>query len=706
MSLLSKAGNPRKRPLSATVPLAPPPTSATPPPPPDTLLVDAHAPKASADLAMHKKKVDEVRDWLRKADQMLQMNMPPAPRLLVLSGPPGSGKSTMLRVIATELGFETCEWVDPRSLSWEEDASGGRDGWNADGERRTDPRLTSFASFLRDSLRTLSLSIVPVGAPGASGAAAASVSPSDGCRRRLVVLEELAPLSGPSGTDTSARDAQIALIRRWLPSARYPLALVLSSDASNTVHHTLEQLRPANDTSAAMLVSEVKVNAVADTFLTKALRDVCARERIELSAADLSALVTSSNGDLRHALHSLQFIATGQPRLAPAGRGAGGGAAKKVSGKRVALPGGKRAPGGAAGSAEGSSAAGGLLLGGATGTAGGERDKFPDMFHAIGAILHRPSKRTKMLATAAAEHTIGSAMHPQEQRAPQRAAPFAGSFGPPFGSSSQGTASSSGSLTGSTILHDGDVPKPPMPPSLTDVDGAFMPEGVLESSCFEEPSAAAFLHQNYLECFSDPHDLAEAASYLSDAHCLVEAYRRRPWQQALLPYVASLAGRAVVTANRHPAPSRFLQTRKPQIYQVERDGLERRRRAMVSFHRGSAATAFGGVAASAFAGADAGGVMGVEQYGGIRGFSSLTVEIVPYLKFIAVPRGVHEHRVHLSHEQWKVMAELTTYAGGPPAPPHHQPPPLAQSIAPYGAAPAAPRAPFAFDSFIDDIEED
>ena len=128
-------------------------------------------------------------------------------------------------------------------------------------------------------------------------------------RRRLVVLDELFPLSGPSGTDSTARDAQIGLIRRWLPSARYPLALVLSTDSSNTVHHLLEQLRPANDSSSAMLIGEIKFNAVADTFITKVIRDVCAKERLDFSGSDVAALVSSANGDLRHALHSLHTVA-------------------------------------------------------------------------------------------------------------------------------------------------------------------------------------------------------------------------------------------------------------------------------------------------------------------------------------------------------------------------------------------------------------
>ena len=116
------------------------------------------------------------------------------------------------------------------------------------------------------------------------------------------------------------------------------------------------------------------------------------------------------------------------------------------------------------------------------------------------------------------------------------------------------------------------------------IDASYSPEDVIERSALEEPSAACFLHQNYPDAFSDVAELAEAADAMSDAQSLVDAYRRRPWQHALLPYVASLAGRGVVTHNRTPAPSRFTQTRKPHVYQVEKDAAERRRRCVRAFN--------------------------------------------------------------------------------------------------------------------------
>ncbi|KAL2756786.1 hypothetical protein ACRALDRAFT_1062455 [Sodiomyces alcalophilus JCM 7366] len=66
------------------------------------------APTTLEELAVHKRKVADVRRWLEDvmAGRMRQ-------RLLLLKGAAGSGKTTTMRLLAKDLGFELLEWRNP-----------------------------------------------------------------------------------------------------------------------------------------------------------------------------------------------------------------------------------------------------------------------------------------------------------------------------------------------------------------------------------------------------------------------------------------------------------------------------------------------------------------------------------------------------------------------------------------------------------------
>lgn len=67
-----------------------------------SMWVDKYAPKNTAQLCMAPKKVKEIRSWMQN----------PESRLLVCVGSPGIGKSTTVRVLASELGWIIHEWSD------------------------------------------------------------------------------------------------------------------------------------------------------------------------------------------------------------------------------------------------------------------------------------------------------------------------------------------------------------------------------------------------------------------------------------------------------------------------------------------------------------------------------------------------------------------------------------------------------------------
>jgi Tfp pilus assembly pilus retraction ATPase PilT len=94
------------------------------------LWVDKYAPQSLQDLAVHKRKVDDVRRWLVDAfdekgpskhrvspsicfpvfETSTRRSCDNVQRLLIFTGPAGSGKTTTLRVLAREMDFDIVEF--------------------------------------------------------------------------------------------------------------------------------------------------------------------------------------------------------------------------------------------------------------------------------------------------------------------------------------------------------------------------------------------------------------------------------------------------------------------------------------------------------------------------------------------------------------------------------------------------------------------
>jgi cell cycle checkpoint protein len=93
---------------------------STPPPPPSQPAredvidrrpwTEKYGPLSLEELAVHKKKVADVRTWLEDVFSGRGRK-----RLLLLKGPAGSGKTTTMSLLAKELGIDMHEWKNPTS---------------------------------------------------------------------------------------------------------------------------------------------------------------------------------------------------------------------------------------------------------------------------------------------------------------------------------------------------------------------------------------------------------------------------------------------------------------------------------------------------------------------------------------------------------------------------------------------------------------
>lgn len=104
-----------------------------------SLWTDKYAPTSSTNCCVAPKKSKDIRAWLTAASNPNQR----APRLLILVGSPGIGKSTIVQVLATELGWNVHEWSDScTSLPY------GGGGGNALASVDRSNALESFQDFL------------------------------------------------------------------------------------------------------------------------------------------------------------------------------------------------------------------------------------------------------------------------------------------------------------------------------------------------------------------------------------------------------------------------------------------------------------------------------------------------------------------------------------------------------------------------------
>jgi cell cycle checkpoint protein len=102
----------------------------------------------------------------------------------------------------------------------------------------------------------------------------------------------------------------------------------------------------------------------------------------------------------------------------------------------------------------------------------------------------------------------------------------------------------------------------------------FNPEKVMEDSEMGLGGALTFLGYHCPEFFNDIVELSDAFDRFSDAANLLDLNIDSPTRQAnaIFPngYVASLAGRAIADANKHPASSTFRALSAPKVFEAYR----------------------------------------------------------------------------------------------------------------------------------------
>lgn len=110
--------------------------------------VEKFAPQSVDDLAVHPKKIEEVREWIKKWESNKNKGC-----VLLLTGPPGSGKTATVRLIAKELDLDVSEWIVPLDIDLKVNNKLEDDNVNTYAESQ----LNKFSDFLYRSSRYVSV---------------------------------------------------------------------------------------------------------------------------------------------------------------------------------------------------------------------------------------------------------------------------------------------------------------------------------------------------------------------------------------------------------------------------------------------------------------------------------------------------------------------------------------------------------------------
>ncbi|XP_061879936.1 cell cycle checkpoint protein RAD17-like [Entelurus aequoreus] len=406
--------------------------------------VQRYAALSKAELAVHKKKVQEVENWLRVHSNTSQGG------LLLLTGPSGCGKTATVQVLCAELGLRIQEWSNPTS----EDSHSQQD-WNMNSSSQS----AQFQEFLLRANKYTCLKMLgDVRPPG----------------MKVILVEEF-----PNHFYRQPGSLHDVL-RTLVKSSGCLLVFIVSDSLSGD---SSSRLLFPRDLLEELHITSISFNPVAPTSMMKVLTHIATLQKTSrLDQAVLDKLCSGSSGDVRSAINSLQFSSIsdgGLRRDRPL-----------TSQKKVSFKSGQKKKSRSSQVKEEEQSV-------------GMKDACLFLFRALGKILH-----CKRASPECAERASLPAHLCQHHREPLQ----------------------------------------------------LDPELVVERSHVSGDFFNLYLHQNYLDFFSNIEDVDRASEYLSDADLLTSDWTSRSFLEA---YASSVATRGLLHSNCQQAAVGFRPLHKP-----------------------------------------------------------------------------------------------------------------------------------------------
>ncbi|XP_019716431.1 cell cycle checkpoint protein RAD17 isoform X1 [Hippocampus comes] len=439
--------------------------------------VDRYTPCSKVDLAVHKKKVEEVENWLKVHTDGSQGG------LLLLTGPSGCGKTATIQVLSLELGLRIQEWTNPPKL----------DSYTNSQQDRTTNSLSSTsqsAQFQEFLLRANKYNCLKM------------VGDARSTGMNLILVEEFPNqfYRNPSGLHD--------ILRCFVKTSRFPLVFIVSNSPS--ADSSSRFLFP-RELMEELHISNISFNPVAPTTMMKVLTRILTNEdgksngRVIVPDQTVLEMVCSgSSGDIRSAINNLQFASVPDyPQQKEALRGNHPLKSKVMAVSRSTLRKKSKPKNGQEGQPP-----------------VGMKDTCLFLFRALGKILHCKRGTPECIQEAECAFALQLPSHLSQHHR-----------------------------------------------ESLQVD----PEWVIEHSYVSGEFFNLYLHQNYLDFFSEMEDVEKASEYMSDADLLTSDWMS---SNTMREYASSVATRGLLHSNSQQIAVGFRPLHKPNWLLVSKKHRE------------------------------------------------------------------------------------------------------------------------------------
>ncbi|KAH0564932.1 hypothetical protein GP486_001670 [Trichoglossum hirsutum] len=269
---------------------------------------EKYAPTSLDELAVHKKKVSDVRAWLESVFGGRDRK-----RLLILKGPSGTGKTTTVSLLSKDMGFDILEWRNPVGTEY---SSEGIVSVSA-----------QFEEFLGRGGKFGSLDLSNSMEEPRDGAAEAANAPS---RKKIILVEEFPNTFTRSSTALQSFRSSLqyflasscptpgTIFSNQTPASEQiiPLVLIISETLLTTTTASADSFTVHRLVGQEILnhlgVSLINFNPIAPTLLAKAMDLVIQKEARKTGRRKTLGRLARDRlgevGDIRSAVGSLEFL--------------------------------------------------------------------------------------------------------------------------------------------------------------------------------------------------------------------------------------------------------------------------------------------------------------------------------------------------------------------------------------------------------------